>query len=53
MDDRRAYLEVAGIDGQMFTVSIADERVTVGRFEEHNDIALQPDPQQLVSRVHL
>ncbi len=52
MSDRTPYLYVTGPDEQQFSVDITAERVTIGRFVEHNDIALQPDPQQLVTRVH-
>jgi hypothetical protein len=43
-------LEVRGPDGQHFTVEILKDRVTIGRFPEFNDVALSPDPQQLVTR---
>jgi hypothetical protein len=33
-------------------VELTKDRFTIGRFAEFNDIALEPDPQQLVSRVH-
>ncbi|MDX1415930.1 MAG: winged helix-turn-helix domain-containing protein [Candidatus Promineifilaceae bacterium] len=52
MNDKRPYLEIAVIDGEPTTVHITSERVTIGRYPEHNDIALQPDPQHLVTRVH-
>jgi len=52
MDESRAYIEVCGIEGQKSRVTLTAERVTIGRFVEHNDIALQPDPQHLVTRVH-
>lgn len=46
-------LDVHGPDGQHFSVELEKDRVTIGRFDLYNDIALEPDPQQLVSRkVH-
>jgi hypothetical protein len=48
-----AYLEICGPDGQEFSVDLAKDRVTVGRFRDFNDVALEPDPQQLITRkVH-
>ena len=32
-------------------VALTGARITVGRLADVNDIALQPDPQQLVTRV--
>jgi Transcriptional regulatory protein, C terminal/FHA domain len=47
------WLEVRGPDGQDFTVPFAAERVTIGRLRDCNTVALEPDPQQLVTRqVH-
>ena len=47
------YLEVTGPDGQAKTVPIAGDRLTVGRLPEVNDLALDDDPERLVSRyVH-
>ncbi len=47
------YLDVCGPGGEQFRVEITGERVTIGRYEQFNDIALTPDPQQLVTRkVH-
>jgi DNA-binding winged helix-turn-helix (wHTH) protein len=45
------YLEVQGPDESSFTYELAKERVTIGRLSKYNDIALEPDPQQLVTRV--
>jgi len=46
-------LEVHGPEGQQFSVELEKDRVTIGRFDLYNDIALEPDPQQLISRkVH-
>ncbi len=52
MSDNIPFLQITGPNGQQLKVDIAEEKVTIGRFEEHNDIALQPDPQQLITRVH-
>lgn len=42
-----------GPDGQHFNVELEKDRVTIGRFELYNDVALEPDPQQLITRkVH-
>lgn len=50
---RHPFLVIAGPDGDERTVELAAERVTIGRLPEHNDIALEPDPQSLVTRqVH-
>ncbi len=46
-------LNVRGPDGQHFKVVLEKDRMTIGRFDLYNDIALEPDPQQLISRkVH-
>ncbi len=46
-------LDVHGPGGQHFNVELQKDRVTIGRFDLYNDIALEPDPQQLISRkVH-
>jgi len=53
LDKQLAYLEVRGPDGQEFKLDLEKERVTIGRFHDFNDVALEPDPQQLVTRkVH-
>ncbi len=45
--------EVSGPNEEQFTVELTKDRMTIGRFELYNDIALEPDPQQLVTRkVH-
>ncbi len=47
------FLEVVGPDSQQFEVELTKDSVTIGRLEQFNDIALQPDPQQLITRkVH-
>ncbi len=53
MDKFLPFLDVSGPDGQQFHVELANDRVTIGRFEQFNDVALEPDPQQLITRkVH-
>jgi hypothetical protein len=47
------FLEVRGPDGQELTVELTQERLTIGRLRDFNDLVLEPDPQQLVTRkVH-
>jgi hypothetical protein len=49
--ERSAELVVFGPDGAgLETVELSSQRVTVGRLPEVNDIALQPDPELLVTR---
>lgn len=53
MSDIFPVLDICSPDGQTFQVELTKERVTIGRLREFNDIALGPDPQQLVTRkVH-
>jgi hypothetical protein len=50
---RRAEVVVSGPDGTELTrVALSGDRVTVGRLPELNDIALQPDPELLVTRAN-
>lgn len=42
--------EVRGPNGENFTVEVGKDRLTIGRFQEFNDIGLEPDPQQLITR---
>jgi hypothetical protein len=51
MSAQLPHLKVHGPDNQSFEVKVTTERVTVGRYEEYNDISLEPDPQQLVTRM--
>jgi hypothetical protein len=37
---------------ELASIGLSGERVTVGRLPEVNDIALQPDPELLVTRAH-
>ncbi|MCI0393600.1 MAG: FHA domain-containing protein, partial [Chloroflexi bacterium] len=51
MNRQLPYLEVTGPDGQVFEVELTKERLTIGRLVQFNDISLEPDPQQLVTRM--
>src|SRR6476659_5864404 len=49
---RTAEVVVSGPDGDArTTVAFSGARATVGRLAELNDIALQPDPQHIVTRA--
>ena len=49
--ESRAEIVVRGPDGhEQATVQLSSDRVTIGRLPDANDIALQPDPEQLVTR---
>jgi len=48
---RRAEIVVSGPDGNGRVTVLSGTRVTVGRLPEVNDIALQPDPELLVTRT--
>src|SRR5712691_10552880 len=49
---RAAEVVVSGPDGAVLAdVPLSGGRVTVGRLPEANDIALQPDPELLVTRA--
>lgn len=53
MESLLPYLQVCGPDDRQHRFDLVKERVTVGRFQEFNDVALEPDPQHLVTRkVH-
>ena len=45
------YLEITGPEGQQFTCELSKERLSIGRLTDLNDIAIEPDPQQLVTRM--
>jgi hypothetical protein len=48
-----AEIVVRRPDGTELTnVQLADDRLTIGRLRDANDVALEPDPQQLVTRSH-
>jgi hypothetical protein len=47
------YFQVVGPNGENFRVEMKTDRITIGRYQEFNDIGLNPDPQKLVTRnVH-
>src|SRR5262249_61903091 len=49
---RTAEVSVRDPEGAaLATVQLAQARLTVGRISDLNDIALRPDPQQLVTRA--
>jgi len=49
---RGAEVVVSAPDGAtLASVELSDKRITVGRLPDLNDIALQPDPEQLVTRA--
>jgi len=51
--ESRAEIVVRRPDGaQLTTVQLGDDPVTVGRLADANDVALEPDPEQLVTRAH-
>lgn len=50
MDPTEPFLEITGPDGEHMVAPLTKTRITIGRDPSRNDIALQPDPQRLVSR---
>ena len=50
MNAQLPYLEARGPNGQMERVDFKGDRLTIGRLHDVNDVALDPDPQQLVTR---
>ena len=46
------YLDITGPNGQHFVAHLSGERLTIGRLPHFADVALQPDPQRLVSKMH-
>ena len=46
------YLDITGPNGQHFVARLSGERLTIGRLPQFADVALQPDPQRLVSKMH-
>ncbi len=50
MNELLPFIEVFGPDGQQFNVELVKDRITIGRFEHFNDVALEPDPQMLITR---
>jgi len=50
-DPNDPWLEITGPEGECMVISLTKTRITLGRFPPPiNDVALQPDPQHLVSR---
>ncbi len=50
--ERGAEVVLSGPDGAVVaSLALSGERVTVGRLPELNDIALEPDPERLVTRA--
>ncbi len=53
MEEDLPFLDVSGPSGQHFRVDLTKDRITIGRLELFNDVALEPDPQHLITRkVH-
>ena len=53
MNALRPYLAITSPDGQKRTLELSLDRMTIGRMQELNDVALEPDPQKLITRqVH-
>jgi hypothetical protein len=51
LDLQLPQVEICSPEGQKFKVEVTKDRITIGRFRDFNDIALEPDPQQLVTRI--
>jgi DNA-binding winged helix-turn-helix (wHTH) protein len=45
-----SYLVITSITGEQNTVSIKKDKLLIGRLPDMNDISLQPDPQNLITR---
>lgn len=53
MESLLPFLEIVGPADQQWTVALGQDRLTIGRYAAFNDVALEPDPQQLIRRqVH-
>lgn len=53
MEELEPFLDVSGPDGQRFRVDLTKDRITIGRLKVFNDVALESDPQHLITRkVH-
>jgi hypothetical protein len=51
--EAHAEIVVRRPDGtELTSVQLPDDRLTIGRLRDANDVALEPDPQQLVTRSH-
>jgi DNA-binding winged helix-turn-helix (wHTH) protein len=44
------YFQIIGPEGENFLFEVKTDRITIGRYQEFNDIGLDPDPQKLVTR---
>jgi DNA-binding winged helix-turn-helix (wHTH) protein len=51
LDNLLPTLHVLGPNDETFTVELTKTSVTIGRFQQLNDIGLEPDPQMVVTRV--
>ncbi len=51
LDPRLPYLLVRAPDGTEQTHQLSTEAVTIGRLPDYNTIALEPDPERLISRI--
>ncbi len=53
MEEHWPFVLITSPDGDQFRAALTTDRVTIGRSDLYNDIALEPDPQQLITRkVH-
>jgi DNA-binding winged helix-turn-helix (wHTH) protein len=53
LEELEPFLDVIGPDGQRFRVDLTKDRITIGRLKVFNDVALESDPQHLITRkVH-
>lgn len=50
LDGLLPILYIQGPEGEQFSLSLDGDKVTIGRFRELNDVALEPDPQHLITR---
>ena len=50
LEENLPFLAVQGPSGQHFRVDLTKDRITIGRLELFNDVALEPDLQHLISR---
>ncbi len=53
LEELEPFLDISGPDGQHFRMGLTKDRITIGRLKVFNDVALEPDPQHLITRkVH-
>ena len=50
LEENLPFLAAQGPSGQHFRVDLTKDRITIGRLELFNDVALEPDPQHLITR---